>query len=200
VTAIYANDIGTHALGNLYEAGVNQSVLPLTITNLQDACEAMAAFQDAGGEPILNRPKYLVVPPALEFTARAILTSATKMWIDQAGGAAAVPYPMANVIAQAGLVLVIDPYLPVIDTVNGATGWYLFADPSDISAIEFAHLAGHETPEICMKASDKVLVGGGAISPMSGDFDTDNILYRVRICAGACKLDWRATFYGGDVS
>jgi hypothetical protein len=38
------------------------------------------------------------------------------------------------------------------------------------------------------------------MSAMSGDFASDNILYRVRVCAGACKLDWRATYMGGKVS
>jgi hypothetical protein len=45
-----------------------------------------------------------------------------------------------------------------------------------------------------MKDSDKVSIGGGAISAMDGDFATDNIIYRVRDCFGICKLDWRATY------
>ncbi len=40
------------------------------------------------------------------------------------------------------------------------------------------HEGGQEDPEICMKDSDKVTVGGGALSPFSGDFATDNIFYR----------------------
>ncbi|GAG47573.1 unnamed protein product, partial [marine sediment metagenome] len=43
----------------------------------------------------------------------------------------------------------------------------------------------------------KVTVGGGAITPLSGDFATDNVLYRVRLCFGGCTLDWRATYAGG---
>ena len=159
---------------------------------------AMLAFTDANGEPIMNRPKYLVVPPALEFTARQILTSATKMWVESAGGGA-TPYPTANVMANYGLELVVDPYLPVIDTTN-TSGWYLFADPKDIAALAYGYLVGHERPEICMKASDKVRIGGGDISPLEGDFASDNILYRVRLCFGGCKLDWRATYMGGAAS
>jgi hypothetical protein len=46
-----------------------------------------------------------------------------------------------------------------------------------------------------MKSSDKVAIGGGGeISPMDGDFATDNVIYRVRECFGANKLDWRATY------
>ena len=51
-----------------------------------------------------------------------------------------------------------------------------------------------------MKASDKVTVGGGAIGPLSGDFATDNVFYRVRLIAGVTRLDWRATWMGGHAA
>lgn len=197
VVTAYASDIGTHAAGNLYEDGVNKGALPLTIENLQTSVANMRKFTDANGEPILNRPKYLVVGPDLEFTARAILTSATKMYtaegIDVDGNIYSTAYPTTNVMAQYGLELVVDDYLPVIDPTH-VNSWYLFADPANIAAIEHDYLKGHERPEICMKASDKVALGGGLISPMEGDFGTDNVLYRVRLVFGANKLDWRATY------
>lgn len=196
----YANDLGTHAAGNLYQNGVNAHTRPLTIQNLEASLSDMAAFLDANGEPILNRAKFLVVGPDLEFAARAILTSAVKMWTDEsanAGTGGITPFPMTNVLPQVGLQLVVDPYLPIF----GAPGytkrsWYLFADPAEIAAVEFAHLLGHDRPEICMKASDKIYVGGsGDVGPMSGDFASDNVLYRVLLVAGTAKLDWRATFH-----
>jgi len=204
VTGLYQDDDGTHGAGNLYDKStaneINGSTALLTIANLEAALEAMAGFLDANGEPIQNRAKYLVVPPALEMTARQILTSATKMWLAATTGQTNVPYPTTNVVSQMGLTLIVDPYLPVLDADNGATGWYLFADPKDIAVLEVAHLKGHERPEICMKASDKVTIGGGAIGPMSGDFATDNVLYRVRLCFGGCKLDWRGSYGGGLVN
>ena len=200
----FADDDGTHAAGNLYDKvtanQINGSVALLTIANLEAGLERMAEWLDAGGSPIMNRAKYLVVPPALEMTARQILTSSTKMWIDQAGGGAATPYPTNNVVAQMGLELIVEPWLPVCDATNGDTAWYLFADPNDIAALEAGYLRGHERPEVCMKASDKVTVGGGSLNPMSGDFATDNVFYRVRHCFGICELDWRATYAGGLVS
>jgi hypothetical protein len=99
-----------------------------------------------------------------------------------------------------GLVLVVDPWLPIIDTSNGSTGWYLFADPAEIPSLEFDHLQGHEVPEVAMKASNKIAVGGAPMSPMSGDFDSDTIKYRVRVIAGVCKLDWRGCYMGGAVN
>jgi len=185
----------------LYVAARNVGAGALTINNLETGVEAMMAFQDANNEPIMNRPKYLVVPPGLEMTARQILTSANKMWltgtVDLALGPS-TPYPTTNVIAQYGLTLIVDPYLAIYGGADLATQWYLFADPRDIAALEAAHLAGHERPEICMKASDKVTLGGGPLNPMSGDFATDNVFYRVRHVFGVTRLDWRASYMGGS--
>jgi len=200
----YADDDGTHATGELYDkatAGeINGSVALLTIANLEAALEAMAGWLDAGGSPIFNRARYLVVPPSLEMTARQILTSANKMWVELGGAGGPLPYPTNNVVAQMGLELIVEPWLPVCDATNGLTAWYLFADPNDIAALEAGYLAGHERPEICMKASDKVAIGGAPITPFSGDFATDNVFYRVRHCFGITELDWRATYAGGLVS
>ncbi len=194
VTGTYVADLV--AAANLYAAANgNSGGLALTIQNLEDTVEAMIAFTDANGEPILNRPKYLVVGPGLEFTARQIITSALKMWATDAdvGLTAPTPYPMTNVISQFGLQLVIDPYLPLYAP-NARLSWFLFADPADIAAMECDFLVGHERPEICMKASDKVNIAGGSIGPMEGDFATDNIFYRVREVFGCNRLDWRATY------
>jgi hypothetical protein len=185
-----------HAAGNLYDSAlvdaINLGALPLTIANLENTCEAMAAFTDVNGEPIMNRAKYLVVGPGLEFTARQILTSTNKQWLDTAAGAV-IPVPTTNVIPQYGLQLVIDPYLPIY-LPNAVLSWFLFADPKDIAAMEVDYLTGHERPEICMKASDKVNIGGGELGPMTGDFATDNVFYRVRDVFGCNKLEWRATY------
>jgi len=191
VSGTYVADLVGAA--NLYAAAnLNSGALALTIANLENTVEAMAAFLDVNGEPIMNRPKYLVVGPGLEFTARQILTSATKAWVNDAV-AAAVPMPTANVISQYGLQLVIDPYIPIYAPA-AVLSWFLFADPRDIAALECDYLVGHERPEICMKASDKVNIGGGELSSLTGDFATDNIFYRVRDIFGCNRLDYRATY------
>ena len=206
LTTEYANDVGAHvegAGGNLYAIGINAVVGLLTIANLETGLETMHEFQDLVNEPIMNRAKFLVVPPALEMTARQILTSTNKMWLAGAttiAGGPDVALPTNNVVAQMGLTLVVDPYLPIVDTTNGDTAWYLFADPNDIAALGYAHLAGHEAPEIVMKASDKVSVTGAPVGPFAGDFATDNVFYRVRHVFGVTSLDWRATYTGGQVS
>jgi len=207
MSTLYASDVGAHvegAGGNLYQLGVNcnyaaSADCPLTIANLEHGVQTMNQFTDIGGEPIMATPKFLVVCPALEFTARQILTSATKQWTDGAGAISV--HPTANVIATIGLQLIVDKYLPIVNPAANDTNtqWYLFSDPNDIAALEAAHLTGHESPEIAMKNSDKVTVGGGPISPFSGDFATDNVFYRVREIFGGAKMDWRGSFMGGYV-
>jgi len=177
----------------------NLGTLPLTISNLETTMGLMAAQTNPAGEPLGIRAKHLVVGPALEMTARSILTSTVKMWtgesIDVDGTKIySTPYPTTNVIPQLGLQLHVNPYIPVIDTTHGDTSWYLFADPNDVAAMEFGYLRGHETPEIVMKSSDKVMPNGGAVSPFSGDFASDNIMYRVRVVFGGTPMDPRAAY------
>ncbi len=172
----------------------NLGTLALTIANLETTMTLMAAQTDINGRPLGIRGAHLVVPPALEFTARAILTSALKQWTE-VGAGAGIPVPTTNVIPQMGLTLHVNTLLPVID-LTGASGttWYLFADPSQGKAMQMDFLRGHEDPEIVMKASDKVLTGGGATSPFDGDFATDNVFYRVRDVHGGTKLDPRYAY------
>lgn len=169
----------------------NVGALPLSITNLETTLQLMAMQTDVNGRPLGIRGKHLVVPPNLEFRARQILTSALMDYA--ATAAAAVPLPTANVVSQIGLQLHVNPLLPVIDvSANRNFTWYLFADPSDGTAIQMDFLRGYEDPEICMKSSDKVAVGGNApLSPYSGDFATDNVFYRVRDVHGGTRVDRR---------
>ena len=201
VTSLYSSATGPNAL--LYGTPIvapdgtnvtNQGALPLTIANLETTIQLMASQTDALGNPLGIRALHLVVPPGLEFTARQILTSSVKAWVNDAV-AAAVPMPTNNVVAQIGLQLHINPWLPIVDATGNDQGtWYLFADTSHGYAIEFAYLRGHESPEICMKSSDKVSPTGAPLSPFSGDFATDNVFYRVRTVSGGTQLDPRMTY------
>lgn len=172
----------------------NQGVLPLTIANLEATMELMAAQTDVNGRPLGIRGRHLVVPPSLEFAARAILTSALKQWTE-VGAGAGIPVPTANVVSQVGIQLHVDPLIRIID-VSGTsdTTWYLFADPSSGKAMQMDFLRGHEDPEIVMRNSDKVAVGGGPVSAFDGDFATDNIFYRVRDVHGGIQLDPRYAY------
>jgi hypothetical protein len=170
----------------------NQGALALSIANLQTTLRLMAAQTDPNGLPIQIRGVHLVVPPALEFTARAIITSSTVF-----ATAAAFPgVPQINITPQLGIQLHVNPFLPVIDATGNDNGtWYVFCEPSEGRAIQMDFLAGNESPEICMKSSDKIPVGGGGeMSPYGGDFATDDMFYRVRHVMGGWQLDPRYAY------
>ena len=172
----------------------NLGSLPLTIANLETTIGLMKAqVAPVTGKPLRIRPKYLVVPPPLELTARAILTSTFKQWTE-VGAGGGVPMPTANILPQTGLQLRVNDWLPYIDTTAGDSTWYLFAEPSRGAAVEVGYMRGEETPEVVMKASDKVSIGGGVSSQFSGDFATDNIFYRVRDIVGGTQMDPRMTY------
>lgn len=173
---------------------INVGALALTIANLETTLALMAAQTDVNGRPLGIQGVHLVVPSALQYVARAIITSALKQWTE-VGAGAGIPVPTANVMSQVGIQLHVNLLLPTIDVSgNVNTTWYLFADPSQGKAIQMDFLRGNEDPEIVMKASDKVLTGGGEAGPMSGDFATDNIFWRVRDVHGGAKLDPRYTY------
>ena len=180
------------------QAITNKGTLALTMANLEATLALMTAQTDLTGNPLSIRASHLVVPPALEMTARTILTSALKVYVDTVGGANAstpayVPMPTNSIIPQMGLQLHIDPWLPIVDTSAGKNKtWYLFSDQGNWGQVDF--LTGHESPEICMKASNKVAVGGGPINQFEGDFDSDNVLYRVRHVLGATPFDPRYAY------
>jgi hypothetical protein len=176
------------------QAVTNQGVLDLTIGNLSTTLGLMARQTNMYGEELGIAGLHLVVPRALELQARAVLTSALKQWTE-VGGGGGIPVPTVNVLTQMGIQLHVNNLLSRIDASGNRNGtWYLFADPSEGAAVEFDYLRGHENPEICMKGSDKVSVGGGPLDPFSGDFGSDNVFYRVRHCMGAGPLDPRFAY------
>lgn len=172
----------------------NLGALPLTIANLQTTMGRMMSQTDRNGHPIRVRGIHLVTDSMLEMTARSIITSTEKMWTQVAAGGAA-PYPTASIIPQMGIQWHSNDWLPYIDVSgNAATTWYLFADLGQGAAIGFDRLKGHEVPEIVMKASNKVTTTGGIVNPFDGDFESDNIFYRVRIVGGGNYLDPRFAY------
>src|SRR5690606_41289068 len=89
-----------------------------------------------------------------------------------------------------------DPYIPVIDTTNGHTSWYLFSDPRRIHAAEYAYLRGYEQPQVFKRAPNAMRLGGGQVEE---DFDTDSTGYKVRHVVGGSHANaaggWRAAYW-----
>lgn len=169
----------------LYTAANTLSGNPaLTTDNLEAALTHLASQTDEDGEPIFIGGAYLVVPPALESTARRILDT-TEFRVTDADGN--VRIVSGNAVSR-NLQLLVDPYIGAIATSNADTTWFVFADPNQgRAALEFDRLTGHEQPEIWVRTPDAQRIGGGTVGPDSGSFDTDSIDYRVRHVIGASR-------------
>ena len=212
VTKLFAKSTGPHT--DLFGAPItdvdsttvtNLGALPLSIANMEITLKLIARQTDEEGEPVTIEGMFLVVPPALEFTARAIVTSALKAYVETAGfpttgGPTPIPFPTDNILKQLAqerrLEVIVNPYLPIVDTSGKKDAtWYLFADPArGGAAMEFNFLRGREAPEIAMRASNKLSTGGGPVSPFEGDFEHDVVTYRVRHCLGGTALNPRYAY------
>lgn len=180
---------------------------PLSITSLAWAMQIAAMQLDLDGEPISIESYTLVVPPALDITARNIL-NATNIWANDQGGTLATQGSGATANAASAQRLlttnwaagrvkpVVNYYLPIVNTMTGNTAWYLFANPgSGRPAMQLSFLSGHEMPEMFMKNPNSLMIGEGSnapgapASPFDGDFDFDAVLYKVRLVLGGTLLD-----------
>jgi hypothetical protein len=194
-TALFAASTGPNT--TFFSSG-NKNLLAsggtsaLSISSLQAAYTLLASQVDADGAPIYIESAVLVVPPALKVTAMNIL-NATELRAATGGGAGTandqltVQNWMRNDVQ-----LVVDPWLPLITTTGtmGSTSWYLFANPGvGRPAMEIGFLVGHEIPELFQKSPNAVRVGGGAVAPEDGDFDTDSVEWKLRHVLGGTLMD-----------
>lgn len=172
-----------------------------------DALNVLGRQVDADGEPIPIEEAVLVVPPALEVAAQNFINSTQVLWNNRGGStignqtattAALTPgqtLMTANWMARK-LKLAINYYLPIVDATHGNTGWYVFASPEQgRPAMEMGFLRGHESPETFMKEPNQRRVGGGGVNPIDGDFDNDNLAYKVRHVLGGAMEDFRMAVY-----
>lgn len=156
----------------------------LNQANLQTAIETIRQRKDHEGNLVPAGRLILVVGPAQEFTARAIL-NATE--IRDTSGSRTIIRP--NDLAGA-VDLVVLPNLPGL-------AWFVLPAPNQgRMAVAVAFLRGFETPDIRRKANAGVRVGGGAVDPGDGDFDDDSVRYRVRHVTGAAQVDPMHTYAG----
>lgn len=200
-TTLYST---THSVQGTNYANLATST-PLTPANLAAAISVMGDYPgDDGSSPVLNEPLFLVVGTKnMEFTALQILNSITVAY-DSIGDTDTLRpnLPTANIVPSritSSLQVLRDPWMRTNDSTNVATSWYLFSDPNNGWAIEMGFLNGHETPELFMKNSNQVLLGGGMTSPMDGDFDNDAVAYKVRHIMGGSHTNavggWRFTYW-----
>ena len=174
----------------------------LSVTSLAAALIIMASHLDLDGMPISIEGLTLVVPPALDITARNIVNATQILMNDMGGttdtsgtGATATLSSAQRLLtrnwAQGRVQVAVNYFAPIVNTTSGNTAWYLFANPNGgRPAMRLSFLMGHEAPEMFMKASNAIRIGGGGeVNPMEGDFDNDSITYKVRHLLGGTLLD-----------
>lgn len=162
----------------------------LTSTTLQTAITTITSRRDPQGRPVAFPKLTLVVPPALEVQARAILNATEIEFQEGADGAGMKRIRGANWMR--GVVeLVVDPWLTVIDVgAAAATTWYVVPSPSSgRPALGLGFLRGHEEPQVRVKGHAGQTVGGGDLPPGDGGFEIDDIQYRVRHVLGQGYVD-----------
>ena len=161
---------------------------PLTIDSLEAALTHVGNRRDPEGQPIFVDNYLLVVPRALKVTADQIL-AAREVRIAQGNNEL-----ITNNWATGSFTPVVNPWLDVISTTNGATAWYVLPAPSsDRPAVTLGFLRGHETPDLRQASSNSQRIGGGDVPADEGSFDDDSIQYRVRHVVGGTTIDPIAT-------
>lgn len=210
VVEMYVDANGPHATlysntnGNIINTtnGASANNPPLSIAGLQDAFLVLSKLVDPDtGEPILVDMVTLVVPPALEIVARNILnaiqleiTAASAGGVRDNGTTGEQRLIVQNWMRNR-LELAVEPYIPLTaTTANGNTSWFLFANPAQgRAAIRVGFLRGHEEPEIFLRSSNALRVGGGESPPLNGDFEHDAMMYKIRHVLGGVTVDPLAT-------
>ncbi len=134
--------------------------------------------------------KWLLVPPALQWTARQILNSAIVVAAAGTAPATGAITTVGNVnVLQGALGLIIDPFL------SSATAWYILADPADVPVLDVGFLNGKQTPDLLVEKPNLQNISGGD-DPYELEFDTLN--YKVRYdYGGATALWWGGQKFAG---
>ena len=163
------------------------STLPLNESNLKTAFTEVISRTNENSEPIMATPVYLWHGPNLSLDVEKLLNSTIN--ITGADGT----QPNLNVASRLNLQPLLLRWLPVVVTDGKAnTMWGLFTDAAEIPAGELGFLSGRNAPEVFMKASNQVSVGGADSSPLNGDYYNDSVAYKVRLSFGATTIDARA--------
>ena len=177
IQRLIAQQIGATATRNLmYTVGNgNLFTRALTVDNLKYVLTQMKTKID----PYTNEPRgtimaYLVVPQALEFTAKNIINPNL--------GTLAIASIDGNVI-DFKLKLIVNPMLDRYTS----TGWWLFGQPiGNQGPLVDAYLAGNDAPELFIQASDAQRISGNGPAEM-GQFASENISWKGRITR---KIYW----------
>lgn len=176
----------------------------LSMAALNTGFEAISSRIDEDDDrPVLTPGTILMVPPALEQTAKNIINTTEIRTGSNATADGQVRRITGNGLTQTPTV-VVNPWLPIVGrgvaAINSA--WYLLPAPSESvkPALGTAFMTGEDTPDLRVKSEAGNRVGGGAIAPEEGSFDDDTVQYRVRHVIGSTSLYDDAVYVGKGVA
>ncbi len=147
----------------------NRGTAALAASALQAAITQMMKQTNSAGKRLGLKPRYLLLPPDLYWTAVTILNS-TLLPGSQNNDA----NPLQGML---------EPI--VVPQFNDTKDYYLMADPAQIECLEVGFINGQETPELLVQDN-----------PTAGSvFTNDAISYKVRWEFGGGWLDYRGAYW-----
>ncbi len=155
----------------------------LSVAAISDAASRIRS-RTYNGNPVTVSKFALMVPPALETTARRLL-GVSQFEVTDANGTYFVSNPISDIQ------LIVNPWLPVIDkSANVNKTWYLLPAGSQgvRPAVVFSKIRGRETPELRIASATGNYLGGGEVPGREGSFLNDDIEFRVRHFVGAAGI------------
>jgi phage major head subunit gpT-like protein len=166
---------------NLNAANLNaaNSGGALTSANLQTAIIKMRKQTNMAAKPIGLKPRFLLVPPDLEFTAMTILKSA-----GLPGGNNNDINPVMGYAEP-----IVAPQLNALTAGPASTTiWIAVADPRVVDTLEVGFIGGQQNPVLLIQ--DMPLYGL--------NFTQDVITYKVRHEYGGAVVDYRGFYLGNN--
>jgi phage major head subunit gpT-like protein len=142
-------------------------------------------FRDMKGkdnDPTMIEPRLLLVPTALEETAKALMDRSAVVIATALGSTSASKRePAVNVWAGAFEPVVSEWLSASTLTGYSSTAWYLLADPNDVPAIEVSYLNGNENPVVEFFGLDSEANTLGVTWRAYFDFGVDLAEYRAGV-------------------
>lgn len=148
----------------------NLGTSALSTSAMQSGVTAMREQTNFAGKRIGLRPRFLVVPPELEWTSMVVTKSA------------GVPgSPNNDINPMLGYVTpIVSPQL------SSTSQWFLIADPREVDTIEIGFVGGQVNPALFVQ--DQPLYGL--------NFTQDAISYKIRHEYGGAVVDYRGLYRG----
>ncbi len=180
--------------------GASSNNPPLDFQGIADGYTVLLKQLSPEGEPIdFPGTLYLVVPPALAVTAKAIKSSINNQLSILGGSNDASGFPQVRLNVGKGVIpdfeIIVDKRIPLVVTSGTVanTAWMLVYDPNaqNRPTFEMGMVRDFDTPSVMQRVPDTMRVGGG-VDVRMGAFDSGNIDYKSVLVMGGAYGDGRS--------